>query len=146
MNQHTKKTIFLSFFIIIGIFALVAYYLFNKGPVNVQHSPGVKIPAKELYELFSNDSSAAFKKYAGNIVQVSGEVSIISTNTKDQQVISLLTNTGGAYINCTMEGNPGNIVVKQSVSIKGICSGIGQGEPDLGIKGDVYLTRCYLVN
>jgi hypothetical protein len=35
---------------------------------------------------------------------------------------------------------PGDAIV-----IKGLCSGLGGGDPDLGILGDVYITRATLI-
>ena len=39
-----------------------------------------------------------------------------------------------------------NINESDIVSIKGICNGIGQYDADLGIMGDLYLTRCFVSN
>ena len=33
----------------------------------------------------------------------------------------------------------------KQVTLKGICTGMGMGDADLGIMGDVYLVRCYLI-
>ncbi|MES1224258.1 MAG: hypothetical protein ABUT20_52675 [Bacteroidota bacterium] len=136
-------------FLIVLLLALtgagIGYYLFNKGPVNVQGSNAINIIAGDLYQAYISDSSAAQKKYTDKILLVSGEVHDISSNLQKKKIILLKGNTDGAYINCTMEENIENIHVTDKVNIQGICSGIGEGDADLGIKGDVYLTRCYLV-
>jgi len=59
--------------------------------------------------------------------------------------ILLKTGTEDASVNCTMEEDAKNITANSQVSIKGICSGIGQGDEELGIRADVYLTRCILI-
>ena len=125
--------------------AAFGYYLFNKGPVDVKNSSALKTNAIELYEQFNSDSPGSLKKYSGKILQVTGTITTVSLNQKKEKVFLLKTNTGGASINCTMEEDPGAIKLNDIVSIKGICSGIGQGDEDLGIKGDVYLTRCFLI-
>lgn len=130
-------------FILIGV--SVGYYLFNKGPVDVKNSAAEKITATGLYERFSNDSAKALKKYAGRVMLVSGKVAAVSVNLQKNKVILLATDTEGAYVNCTLEEDPGNIREGSLVNIKGICSGIGQGDEDLGIKADVYLTGCFLI-
>lgn len=136
--------ILVSILLIILSGAAIGYYLFNKGPIDVKSSSGIKINASELYADFTTDSTAAQKKYAGKIVEVSGIVHAVSVKTEASQLVTIATNTEGAFINCTMEGPVAGISSGDKVSIKGICSGIGQGEPDLGIKGDVYLSRCFI--
>jgi len=123
----------------------IGYYLFNKGPVNVQGSDAINITAGDLYQEYIRDSSAAQKKYTDKILLVSGVVHDVSTNQQQKKIVLLKANTDGTYINCTMEENIENIHANDKVNIQGICSGIGEGDVDLGIKGDVYLTRCYLI-
>jgi uncharacterized protein (DUF1330 family) len=145
MNSKVKRNILVSLLLFVLSAAAIGYYLFTKGPVDVRESSALKINAVELYEQFSSDSTAALKNYTGKVLQVTGEVNSVSHNQKKEKVILLKTNTGGAFINCTMEQDPGIISINTHVNIKGICSGIGQGDEDLGIKADVYLTRCVLI-
>ena len=144
MGNKTKK-ILVSILLIVLIAATVGYYLFNKGPMDVKHSSAIKITATDLYEQFSKDSVTALKKYSGKVLEVSGELNGISSNQTNEKILLLKTNTDAAFINCTMEEDPGDLKANDKISIKGICSGIGQGDEDLGIKGDLYLTRCFLI-
>ncbi len=145
MTRNTKKTILFSILAIVVIGAGVAYYLYNKGPVDVKNSTGIKVISVELYQDYSIDSLSAQKKYTDKILEVSGIVIKISQNQQNHAILLLKTNENGAYVNCTMEGPANSIKENDAVIIKGICSGIGQGDTDLGIKGDVYLTRCYFI-
>ena len=145
MTRRTKKIILFSILGLAAIGAGVGYYLFNKGPVDVKNSTGTKVIATALYQDYSKDSLTAQKKYTDKILEASGIVVKISDNQQHQAIILLKTNEAGAYVNCTMEGPSNTIKENDAVIIKGICSGIGQGDADLGIKGDVYLTRCYIV-
>jgi len=145
MNRKAKKSILISLLLVAVLAAAFGYYLFSKGPVDVKNSSAIKINAANLYDKFDVDSATAFKNYSGKILEVSGEVTAISVNQKKEMIILLKTNTGGASVNCTMEEDPGGIKINDPVNIKGICSGMGQGDEDLGIKGDVYLTRCFLI-
>lgn len=145
MTRNTKKIIIFSILALVIIGAGVAYYLYNKGPVDVKNSTGIKVIAVELYQHYSNDSFAAQKKYTDKILEVSGIAIKISQNQQNQAIILLKTNESAAYVNCTMEGPANTIRENDAVIIKGLCSGIGQGDTDLGIKGDVYLTRCYFI-
>jgi cytochrome c-type biogenesis protein CcmE len=145
MNTMTRKKVLISLLLVAILAAAFGYYLFNKGPVDVKSGSAIKLDAIGLYEQFDADSTGALKNYSGKILQVAGLVTAVSLNQKKEKIILLKTNTGGASVNCTMEEDPGEIKINDTVSIKGICSGIGQGDEDLGIKGDVYLTRCFLI-
>ena len=144
MNRKVRNILIL--LLLAALLAVVfGYYLFNKGPLDVRNSDAIKANAIELYEQFNTDSTAALNKYSGKILQVTGKVTAVSFNQEKQKVILLKTNISGASVNCTLEEDPGEINPGETVNIKGICSGIGQGDEDLGIKGDVYLTRCFLI-
>ncbi len=144
MKGQTKK-ITLVVFILLGIAASISFYLYNKGPVNIKNANAIKINANELYNEFITDSARAQKKYSGEILSVDATVSSSTVNQKGETLILLSTNAAAAFINCTLEEKDVKINVDQHVTIKGICSGIGQGDADLGIAGDVYLSRCYLI-
>jgi hypothetical protein len=122
------------------------FYFFNKGPVNIKSSEATKIEAAALYQVFSKDSVQARKTYADKILEVSGTIKQISKNQQNQVIVMLQTNEAGAFINCTLEEDKPGLVENKSVSLKGICTGMGMGDADLGILGDVYLIRCYPVN
>ncbi len=124
----------------------VGFYFYNKGPLDVKNSKGISINANELYTIYSSDSLKANKKYTSRILVVRGYVSEISLNSKQQKIVLVKTDAPGAYINCTLEETIENIKRSDKISIKGICNGIGQGDADLGIMGDVYLTRCFVSN
>ena len=113
--------------------------------MDVKNSRGIIVTATDLYHLYSTDSLNAVEKYSDNILVVYGEVFEISSNPQQQKVILLKTETSGAFINCTLEGPADKIKQADWVNVKGICSGINQGYPDMGITGDIYLTRCFLV-
>ena len=146
MTPNTKRMILFSVLCLVAIGAGIGYYLYNKKPLNPNNvSPDAKTTSTELYQAFSTDSSIAKKKFSrkDEVVEVSGVVSNISYNQDKQAIILLKTNEGGASINCTMEGPAENIKEADSISIKGFCTGMGAGDTDLGILGDVYMIRCY---
>lgn len=144
MSKKVKQTI-LFVVLLITVIAAVGYYFFNKGPVDIKNSAAIKTDASLLYVQFSTDSIGATKKYSGKVIEVTGEVNSISLNQNEEKIVFLKTNVGGASVNCSMEEDPGNIKVNDQVVIKGICSGIGQEDEDLGIQADVYLTRCFII-
>ena len=139
------KKILLTLVIFIVIAGITGYILYNKGPVNVREAHSIKITAVELYSKFIKDSATAQKIYSGKILSVSSGLSSVSENQQGEKVIMLSTGNEGGYINCTMEDKNINIKPGQQVVVKGECSGIGQGDADLGIAADVYMSRCYLI-
>ena len=111
----------------------------------MKNANATKVAAMELYQTFANDSAVAKIKYLEKILEVSGDVTQVDKNQQGQVIILLKTHTAGASINCTMEDTSGKIKTGGKIKIKGICSGLGQADKDMGISADVYLTRCYLV-
>jgi tRNA_anti-like len=124
--------------------AVVVYYLWNKPHLDVVYAQSVKTGAADLYNSFITDSAAAKKKFSEQVIEVTGIISGVSKNQQNQTVILLKSGVEGANINCTMEGEAGKTAVGENVSVKGICEGLGQGDADLGILGDLYLVRCYI--
>jgi hypothetical protein len=131
--------------ILVVIATMLVYYFWNKPHQEVADANGIKTNAIELYKAFTSDSVAAKKNYTEQILEVTGSVSRTSKNQQNQSIVLIKTASDGAYINCTMEQQIENIKEGNTVSIKGICSGLGQGDADLGILGDLYLVRCYLI-
>ncbi len=124
--------------------AVAGYYLWNKPHEDVEGATAIQTEAVALYKTFTEDSIAARAKYIQQVVQVSGIVSSISKNQQGQAVVLIKTGTEGAYINCSLEENAGTIKESAPITIKGICNGIGQGDADLGIPGDIYLVSCVI--
>jgi hypothetical protein len=141
-----KKNIIFFFLAVIVIASAIGFYFFNKGPVNIKNAPSIKTEATSLYQAFSKDSAGAKKIYLNNVLEVTGMIKRVSKNQENQVVIMLQTNEVGAYINCTMEEDVTGIAENNQATLKGICTGMGMGDADLGIMGDVYLVRCYLQN
>lgn len=141
-----KKHIIISIVVaVIVLTGAIGWQMYNKGPVDVRKSRGIAVETTELYQEFAANRAEAREKYAGKILEVTGIVNRIEENIQQQQVILLKTGEPGAFINCTMEEKM-ETVVGEIVKIKGICSGMGEGDADLGIKGDVYIMRSYPVN
>ncbi len=143
MTKKTKKTILLTIVLLILAGVCIGYYLWNKPHKDVKHASAEKVPATVLYQTFNTDSAKAKTLYMDKILQVSGEVTQVTTNQQQQQVILLKTNTADASINCTMEENATGISVGQQINIKGICSGYIAGDPEMDLPGDVIITRGY---
>ena len=144
MATNKRKLVFL-FLIPVLIAFLVGYYMYNKGPVSVEGEKGIPVEAAVLYSTYINDTAAARLNYTGKVLEVSGVVS--GTSPKDapgEKQVMLRTAVEGVSINCSLADSLAVLPEAGSaVTVKGICAGI-QGDPDLGIMGDVYLSRCVL--
>ncbi len=125
--------------------AITGYFLWNKPHQNILSSEGIRVSAVDLYQSFITDSAASKVKYTDKVLEVKGIVQSITVNQQKQKVVLLKTAADGAYINCTMEQEEAVAKEGSSIVIKGICSGLGQGDADLGIMGDIYLVRCYTI-
>lgn len=139
-----KKYTLLGIIAVVLIAGSTGYYFYNKGPVNVKNASAKSISASELYAAFLSDSVRSREIYCNKIWKVSGTVIQVSKNVQNQVIVMLETSETGAFVNCTMEEETPGLQENSQVVIKGICTGMGMGDPDLGILGDVYITRCYL--
>ncbi|MGC4101297.1 OB-fold protein [Ferruginibacter sp.] len=150
MTRKTKKTILLTILVLILGAAAVGYYLYNKKHFSVQDStPVADIAATDLHRSFMTDSAAAKNKFIGDevnhkVIKVQGEVSEVKKDQQGTFIVLLKTSTGGAFINCSMEGKVENINTGSKIAVKGICTGYNF-DADMGIPGDVILTRCFIV-
>jgi len=145
MSFNRKKNILLVIGIVLVAGASLGYYYYNKGPVDIKNASAIKANAAALYNAFITDTAAAQKKYSGKILLVNGAVAQISANQQGNSVILLKTNNGAGFINCTLERKtPPDIKEDQSIQVKGICSGIGEADEDLGLQPDLYMERCIL--
>ena len=149
MAGKTKKTILFSILVIILIAAVIGYKMYNKKHFNVENSqPAATISAVELHNTFTTDSILAKNKFIGDevnhkVIQVDGEIAGIKKDQQGNTIILLKTATDGAFINCTMEGATEARVVGNKIAVKGICTGYNF-DADMGIPGDVILTRCFI--
>jgi hypothetical protein len=146
MAPKTRKIIFIAVISMIAVVAVTVYMMWNKPHKNVKDAAAVKTTAVDLYNSFISDSAKANTMYADKVVEVTGEVSQVSQNQQEQQIILIKTAVGGAFINCTMEEKAADCKTGDPVSIRGICSGYIAGDADMGLPGDVFLVRSYLSN
>ena len=139
------------YYILIGVLAVglvggfIGWRMYNKGPKDVLAAYGLKVKAADLYHQFSKDSIKANIQYGDKVLEIKGIVKDESDNNQNQQVLLLESGIDGASVNCTMEERTSH-KKGELITIKGICSGMGQGDEDLGIKGDVYIIRAYAIN
>ncbi len=140
MSTERKFLSLLLFFVV--AMAAVGFYFYNKGPENISNRKVLPVTAKELYQAYVEDPATAQDKFSGKALLVSGVIIKMDKNQQNETLVFLETNEENGYINCSMQNAAVGLKINEVVKIKGLCSGIGQGDADLGIKADVYLTNC----
>ena len=123
--------------------AFIGFIIWNKPHRNIKDATAVEINAVDLYRTLSHDSTKIKSILLIKVVAVTGEVKQVQKNQEGAQVILLQTNIPDASVNCTMEENSTKIKAGDTIEIKGICIGYISTDEDLGLPGDVFLTRCY---
>lgn len=106
----------------------IGYYLFNKPHQSIKSvDADFQVPALELVTQFQDNEDASNKKYLGKVIEVNGSVSDIATDEKGVLNITL-QGSDLAGVTCQFEkaNQESALQLKkgQSVSIKGICTGI----------------------
>ena len=150
MTRKTKKNILLAVLLLIVGVAVVGFYFFNKKHFSVEGStPVADITATALHQTFVQDSVLGKNKFIGDevnqkVIQVEGEVAGVKKDQQGNTIILLKTATDGAFINCTLEGKSVNINTGSKIAIKGVCTGYNY-DADMGIPGDVIITRCFII-
>lgn len=147
MTGKTKRIILVSVLGLAITAAFIGYKLYNKQHFSVENaSPAATITAVDLHKTFVTDSAKAKATFIGDetnhkVIEVTGEVSAVSTNQQQHAVIKLKTATDGAFINCETETVISGVKAGDNITVKGICNGY-LFEADLGIPGDVNMNRC----
>jgi hypothetical protein len=140
MTTSTKKILkwgLLSVFIIMITGGFVGYKMWNKPHRNVEEAKAITVTASQLANGYETNETESNSQYLDKILEVTGEVTEVSKNQKDEQVITL-KGTDMAGIICTLEGRATTEIKPASkITLKGICT---------GFLTDVVLVRCKIKN
>jgi len=156
MKKSTIKKLGLVFIAGILIAGGIIFYMFNKPHRDVQAANiDFNLTTTEIVSEYLNDSDAANTKYlddAGNskIVAITGVISTISTDQKNQKVVLLKSENDKAGVSCTFTEatnmNAEKLQKGQTVTIKGVIrSGAGFDE-DLDLYEDVIVEKSDVLN
>jgi hypothetical protein len=125
---------------LVAALAGILIYLYNKPHRNVIAETGIPITATELYAKFTSNEGQANQAYLNKVLQVSGQVLAIKSNSTAGKVVIL--NTGDPLFGVVCTLNLQEKVLRpmkpgEKITVKGICT---------GYLSDVVLTNSYLVN
>lgn len=119
-----RKKILLSIGLLVCIGVAIGIYLYQKPRTQAaSQSTDFSVTADELYKQFEQDETAANKKYAGKIIEVTGTVGSVQ---KDGSGLSVLLTAKDAMggINCSMtNAETANTTQGKIVTIKGKYTG-----------------------
>jgi polyisoprenoid-binding protein YceI len=117
---------------IIGILLLIAglvgflviQMMYKKAERNVATEQAVIIDATQFATLYKDAADSANKLYLNKTIQLTGIVSSVSNNQENQTDIIITVQDSLPPISCTIDGMYKSINVPDTITIKGICSGI----------------------
>lgn len=102
---------------------IIAYRIFTKPHRDVTQEKGLQLSAQALYDAFKANETDANAKYLDKAIQLSGEVTEITTNQDGNKVVNFKTNDPFVVINCTFKTDPGELKPGDTITFKGICTG-----------------------
>lgn len=129
------KTVVIVLFII-GIIAVIAgYNMWNAtAPRAAEEAVDISVSAMALYEAFATDEAAAGLKFNDKVVEVTGTVRAISTDTDGRVTLILASGDEMGGVACAFPAGVRPGVGEGEVAvIKGFCAGYNL---------DVLLQRC----
>lgn len=102
-----------------------------------------KIEAADLYDAYSKNEEEANQKFLNRMIEVSGPLASIQTDTKNNTILFLLDDLFG--IRCSLDStySASNTEVLiglspgENISVKGKCN---------GLQSDVQLSECVILN
>lgn len=110
---------------VIGIItgSIIVYKIYTKPHRDVTTEKGVQLSAQNLYDAFRTNEAEANKLYLDKAIEMTGEVSEVSTNQDGNTVVNFKTSDPLFVINCTFKTNPGELKPGLNITFKGICTG-----------------------
>lgn len=122
--------------ILLTIFGVIGYYLYNKPMDSLEHvKPVATLSADSIFRLYEQDENKANELYLDKVIVVRGKIQSVLTDTSGM-LLSLQTSSGLFGVTCKMEAATADISRfknGQVVQVKGLCSGYLM---------DVVLVRC----
>jgi uncharacterized protein YpmB len=143
MRRKFLKYIFFLLVILVAVIVAIGIGVWNKPHENIKDAVAIKTGAEALYQSLSDKTSQAKSMYVNKVVAVTGKVVRVMKNQQEHQVVFLQSGVNGGSVNCTMEENIENIKEGDTLTLKGICIGYSGEDDEMGLRGDVFLVRCY---
>lgn len=126
MNKRTLRII--GIVILVGILTggIIAYRMWNKDFEDALDQEGIKVTAEALYKAFETNETQANQTYVGKVVEVSGTVSEVQSDSIQRVVLTFPdAMMGGIIVNIDKRHPEGIKELKagDQATLKGFCSG-----------------------
>ena len=121
-----KKIIFIGILLLIVSLVgfLVLKVLYKKAERNVATENAIRIDPSNFAALFKNFEDSANKIYINKTIELTGIATSVTNNQTSQTDITVKINDSLPFINCTIDGLYKSINQLDTVTIKGICTGL----------------------
>ena len=134
-----RKKIIWTLLIIIVAVSFYVYREYNRKPADLSKTkPAFSIAAKDIANEFETDETAATKKYAGKIIEVTGVIA--SAVYQQDTLINLILGEGLHKVGCQLDENHTagiqHYQETNTIIVKGVCTGYLM---------NVELNRCVIV-
>ena len=144
----SRKNILLAVLLIILSGSIYIYKEYNRTNTNVAEEKSTfMVDANKLIKEFSNDDSAATKKYVGKMISVRGIVKNLTTDERGYYTLNLGDTASLSAVRCSIDSMYSSkaITLKPGafITVKGMCTGYNEDEL-LGL--DVIINRCFIEN
>jgi hypothetical protein len=125
MNKNLKR--FLLILILVAfIGGVVGYRMWNKPHADASDEKGIPVTAEVLYTAFESNEQQANASYVGKVVEVSGEISEITTDSLPKVTLTFPTAMMGGVIVSIDERYKNDIKalkIGDQATFKGFCNG-----------------------
>jgi hypothetical protein len=129
----------------------IVIYLFNMPHRDVVgEEASIKVAATELVANFLDNEATANQKYLDNVVEISGTVQSVRTDSQGQAVVMLKEAGQKAAISCTFTPETSKdveaITEGSNITIKGIVRAGAAYDADMDLYEHVVAEKCSVVN
>ena len=155
-----KNKMIRNILILLGIVFLIGggigFYMFNMPHRDVQATKSDFIlNSSDIVNEYLNEPEKANQKYLdeegeSKILEITGKITLITTDFNNQKVILLKDNNSKAGVNCTFTNKTNSSVeiLKEGdqISVKGVIRSGASYDEDLEMYENVILEKCSLIN
>jgi tRNA_anti-like len=122
---------------LLAIGAAFAYFMYNQPHRSAAKEKGLAVAAMQLCADYEANEEIADKKYIGKLLEVSGTITELTANQKNNSVV-MLAGSNLSGVQCSLLTNESGLKSGDTVTIKGFCTGY--------LLPDVKLDRCVVKN
>ncbi|MBC7829844.1 MAG: hypothetical protein H7122_19015 [Chitinophagaceae bacterium] len=141
-----KSNILIAALLVVAAGSIYIYKEYNRTNINVAGEPSAfNISAIALIQVFTDNDSAASRKFVGKIISVTGLIKNLDKDERGFYTVSLGDSSSLSSVRCSVDStytaNAALVKPGMTIKIKGNCTGYNKDEL-LGL--DVIVNRCII--